>query len=241
MKFRAFIAALVLFSPFAYGQAKTQQKKSADPDRLGLTCKEILAMSSSEWIAKLVAMNDSIVDGNLRGIRVYGDCYDERTAHLANALVEKHKGPPPAARKTFAAFDQALKDFTALALESTKPPAVGVKEAYAGLYEKHFRYDFYVSFEQKAALATTAPPASPSVQQPAEKTAKELDPLTTAKNHFGELFGMLPDEKIHEVHAAFGKVLAATEGNNETKLAVYRYAIFVLEPPSAEPYSPPPF
>jgi len=52
---------------------------------------------------------------------------------------------------------------------------------------------------------------------------------------------MLPEEKIHEIHAAFGKVLAGTEGNNETKLAVYRYAIFVLEPPSAEPYSPPPF
>ncbi|HYA89679.1 MAG TPA: hypothetical protein VEF54_02525, partial [archaeon] len=78
-------------------------------------------------------------------------------------------------------------------------------------------------------------------EHPADKTAKELDPLTKAKNHFGELFGMLPDEKIHEVHAAFGKVLAATEENNETKLAVYRYAIFVLEPPSAQPYSPPPF
>jgi len=241
MKVPALMAAFLLISPAAYVQTKSTQEKTVDSDRLGFSCAQILAISSADWVVKFTKEKGSASDATFRAIAGYGSCYDGRTSHLAKALSEKHKGPSAAARKQFANFDQAVKDFTDLALASTNPPADSVKKAYAALYEKHFRYDFYLGFEQKAALATTAPPASPSGEHPADKTAKELDPLTKAKNHFGELFGMLPDEKIHEVHAAFGKVLAATEENNETKLAVYRYAIFVLEPPSAQPYSPPPF
>jgi hypothetical protein len=253
MKSRAFLAALLLISPAAHSQSKPPQKKLADPDRLGLTCVQILAMRSGDWVANFAKEKGSAPDSTIRALAAYGTCYDARTAQLARTLGAKAKGPSAAARKEIANLDQALKDFTDLALASTNPTADSVKRAYAALYEKHFRYDFYLGYEQKSATqrpaanidsapAALAPQqASPALPPPADKSAARLDPLTKAKNHFGGLFGMLPEEKIHEVHAAFGKVLAATEGNNETKLAVYRYAIFVLEPPSAQPYSPPPF
>lgn len=257
MKLLAAFLSCALAAPVASPQAKPAAKPfpaaSATADRLGLTCAQILAMSSPDWVDKFTKAKGAASDATVHAITAYGTCYDARTSRLASTLNAKPKGPPPAARKEFASFDQALKDFTALALASTNPPGDSVKTAYAALYEKHFRYDFYLGFQEKAATprmpekAKAAPPAAASQQaatppQPTpEKTATELDPLTKAKNHFGELFGMLPDDKIHQVHAAFGKVLASTAGSNETNLAIYRYAIFVLEPPSAQPFSPPPF
>jgi hypothetical protein len=68
-----------------------------------------------------------------------------------------------------------------------------------------------------------------------------MDEVTKAKNRFGELLGALPDEKLHELHAAFGRVLGLHEVDAATRLAVYRYAVFLLEPSSKEGSYPPPF
>ena len=43
---------------------------------------------------------------------------------------------------------------------------------------------------------------------------------------------------MHELHRAFGEVIGPHHISEATRLAVYRYAIFILEPPSATPFSP---
>jgi len=242
---------------FVLGHAEAQSKpqpgqQKPDPDRLGMTCAQILQMTSSDWIAKVTEIDDSIVDGQLRGIRVYGDCYDERTSRLAASLAKTGKGPRADALKDFQRFEAALKDFTAKAQEAA--PGDGMlKPAYAALYEKQFRYAFYQSYEPKpaspipgantpaAAQKKAAPSASAITSAPPARQSSDTNDVTRAKNRFGKLLGALPEDKLHEVHAAFGEILGPHPVNGVTQLAVYRYAIFLLEPSSAKPFSPPPF
>jgi hypothetical protein len=256
---------LLILSPSAFPQSQSQQKQ--DPDRLGMTCAQILQMSSSDWIAKFTGTDDSVVDGQLRGIRVYGACYDARTDRLAASLAKTGKGPLMGARGDFQDFEKSIQDFTAKALAAMDPPAGPVKSAYAALYEKQFRYAFYQQYAQKSAkpagapdkaaphsstppTAPKAPGAAPS--NPAPETApSEMDDMNKAKNRFGELLGLLPDDKRHDLHAAFGEILGLHSASNATQLAVYRYAIFILEPSPgsssralkapAKPFAPPPF
>jgi len=258
------------FPSQSHSHAKT------DPDRLGMTCAQILQMASSDWVAKFTAANSVSQDTQLRALRVYGECYDERTNHLAATLGRSGKGPLMGARGDFGDFENALKDFTAKALATSNPPADAVKTAYAGLYEKQFRYAFYQSYVDKSAKSSSRSSAggngatvetqtsttatsqagtaeSHSSSAPDTKSANSTDPLARAKNRFGELIGALPEDKIHEVHAAFEKVMVAHPIDTATELAVYRYAIFVLEPPPPasnsaaakhgppNPFSPPPF
>jgi len=278
-----------------------------------MTCAQILAISSSDWIAKSVAINDSIVDAKLRGIRSYGECYDARTDQLAAALARKGIGPKKAALSNLKDFQAALDTFTSKALTDEALPAQPVKAAYAALYAKQFRYEFYQSYDptyrsktQKSALPakkpnpspqqnTQAPPqqpvkpspspaadpatlppapapqkeplagvpqklpvpgeddpfAPPPVPVPSAAPAptpapekappKEADPFTKEKNHFGELLGQLPEDKVHEVHSAFGRLFGGNPVSEDLKFEVYQYAIFLLEKPSEEPFAPPPF
>src|SRR5277367_251668 len=257
---------------FARPQAQAQsQKRSSSqpayesPDQL--PCAKVLAMPSSDYIAQVVAIDDSNVDGQLRGIRRYGACYDTRTDALASALAKSGKGPLMGARADFRDFDAAVKAFTAKALAAEAPvaplpPVVPVKTAYAALYEKQFRYEFYKEYEAKtvktvkpappvaklpasATAPTTAPaPAAAGPAKPAtaeERARSDADPVTQAKNRFGKLLEVLPDDKMHELHRAFGDVIGPYQISEAIRLAVYRYAIFLLEPPSATPSSQPPF
>src|SRR5690348_11539006 len=110
----AIILALILTVFSGPVSAQSQQRSPAqqkpDGDRLGLTCAQILQMTSSEWITKIIAMDESTVDGNLRGIRVYGNCYDQRTDRLAASLAKTGKGPLMGARGNFRDFEQSLQN-----------------------------------------------------------------------------------------------------------------------------------
>ena len=264
---------------FAQPQAQGQSQKRSPPHSvyegpLELPCAKILAMPSSDYIAQIVAIDDSNVDGQLRGIRRYGACYDGRTDALAASLARRGKGPAKAARADFAAFESALKDFTAKAFADTPPQPVSQKAAYAGLYEKQFRYEFYKEYEAK--IVKTVKPAPSAVKPPApasstttsaaqpsaatgpatsnvtasaakgattaqERARSDADPVTLAKNRFGKLLEVLADDKMHELHRAFGDVIGPHQISEATRLAVYRYAIFLLGAPSATPPSEPPF
>ena len=125
-----------------------------------------------------------------------------------------------------------------------------MKKGYAALYNKHFRYVFYQSYEPKKSNPTASPankpaePASPLVAaQPANQPPQDsaVSEMTKAKNRFGELLDALPDDKLREIHKAFGKIFSGGPVSDEMKYEVYRYAIFCLEPSSAAPFSPPPF
>jgi hypothetical protein len=325
MKICPAIAAFLLLSFAAHAQQKQQalhkaQSPSATADRLGMTCAQILAMTSTGWIAKSVQAHAATGDGEVRGILVYGQCYDARTDQLAAALLRKGTGPKKTALANLKNFQQELQDFTAKTLADTTPPADPTKIAYANLYEKQFRHEFYEAFEQKtlkpatpsktprvsaakspetSSTATTSTPAGspdngsanssplpsapktpligvpdkstviPSSPPPPRTTAvgtgsttplvvsapspvpsgaeststptKEVDPFTKAKNHFGELLGLLPEDQMHEVHSAFGKLFSGNPVSEDLKIEVYTYAIFLLERPSDQKFAPPPF
>ena len=261
---------LVLFILVLPGLARAQSKPHPKPDadRLGMTCAQILKMSSMEWILYF-GQKTHLDAANypydiLLANAAYGKCYDARTDALAASLARSGKGPSKAARADFAEFEVALKDFAAKALADAAPPADEQKKAYAALYEKQFRYEFYQEYEAKTpnavrpsppATKSSAPPAAtapvhPDSPPPAasggfataeERARSDADPVTMAKNHFGKLLEALPDDQMHGLHQAFGEVIGPYSPSEEIRLAVYRYAIFVLESPSAVPFSPPPF
>jgi len=261
--------------PQPQAQQKTPQRiapaQSNQLDQLGMTCIQILQLSSTDWIAhfneaaseKPALPPTKSAAGNvtasapdkktLRAIAAYGKCYDARTDRLAAALAKSGKGPLMGARGNFRDFDQALQNFTKKALAESQPPADALKSAYAALYEKQFRYAFYQSYDQPtvkpapaAASATppspkTAPPPSLSADAPtttAPPAKKDVDPVTLAKNHFGELLADLPDDNMHDLHAAFGQILVLNSVGASMQLAIYRYAIFLLEPPATQPPAP---
>ena len=209
-------------------QQQASRNQSTPADRLGLSCAQLLQMPSSDWVTKFNAANGATPEATIRAVVAYGKCYDARTNRLAAALGKSGKGPLMGARGNFGDFERALKNFEAKALTATDPAADDVKKAYTALYEKQFRYAFYQQYEEKNF---NPPPLTPD----------ESDAFTKSKNHFGELLGLLPTDKIHELHAAFGDIFAGGGVPDATKVAVYRYAIFLLEPPSEPLYSPPPF
>ncbi len=229
---------------------------------MGMTCAQILEMTSSEWIAKVTSTADSPEDGQLRGINSYGKCYDERTDRLAASLARSRKGPSMRARRDFGDLMVALDDFTAKAVVDSQPPGDAMKEAYAALYEKEFRYEFYQSYELKTSASRhpkdATPPAPVPKTAPAANAADKKVPaapvseMTLAKNRFGELLDAMPPDKLREMHEAFGKVVELQPIASAQELAIYRYVIFVLEPSApqpgatgqatlAKPFSPAPF
>lgn len=251
------------------GQARPAARQTtshANADQLGLTCAQIVEMSSSDWVAKYTAEKGQGSAETIRAINTYAKCYDARTDQLAAKLGKSGKGPLMGARGNFQSMEQALKAFTAKALATAQPQADPVKAAYAALYEKQFRYELYQSYEPQqpsSAPSSTTPSSSQTVppnggddQKPGGSSIRsttgaatdkrdarknDIDPLTAAKNHFGELLGDLPDEQMHDLHQSFGEILGPNSAAPRMQLFVYRYAIFLLEPPGSTPFSPPPF
>ena len=91
------------------------------------------------------------------------------------------------ARGNFRDFEKALNDFSAKALAATDPPADELKKAYAALYEKQFRYSFYWNYVEHLSIGIFS--WSPG---------GIAGDMGKAKNHFGELLGLLPEDKMHE-------------------------------------------
>jgi hypothetical protein len=227
VKLLAVIVASLLLSPHAIASTQVPKTQAPNPDRLGLTCTQILQMTSTQWVTNFTAKKTGDTQSRLRAIAAYGKCYDARTDQLAAALAKGGTGPLMDANGDFRDFDQAVKSFMAKALTITDPPADELKSAYATLYEKQFRYDFLRTYSKKKS-------------QPSPLTAEELEETGNAKTQFGQELDSLPVDKMRELHAAFSKMFDAPI-TDAMKLQIYRFAIFVLEPPAAKPFSPPPF
>jgi hypothetical protein len=260
MKVRVIVSlVLSMWSAAVLAQTKAPKARAASPDRdqLGMACAQILAVSSTDWVSQFTEKAKDAATAQqkmLRAIAVYGKCYDARTDRLGASLFKSGGGPPMGARGTFRDFQQALDVFRAKALAVSDPPADAIKTANAQLYEKQFRYEFYQSYEKSPAakpvpaapaaapgVSSTFPSASPSSPASANSAPGAANPVTQAKNHFGELLDALPEDKEHQLHAAFGDIVGRSQMSEATRLEIYRYAIFLLEPPSATPFSLPPF
>jgi hypothetical protein len=231
MKTSAAIAALLFLTHGSWAQTKPSRKQptsaSAAADRVGLTCARILEMSSTDWVAQFNKEKDPSPEGTARAIATYGKCYDTRADALAATVAKRGAAPSKNARADFLGFESALKEFISKAVADAQPAPDTTKIAYINLYEKQFRYEFYRAYAEK----NLNPPLAPI----------EEDQFGKAKNRFGELLGLLPEDKAHEVHEAFGEIVGTHEISLPMKLALYRFAIFVLEPSSETPFSPPPF
>lgn len=219
-----------------------------------MTCAQVLKMSSTEWITFFGETKKTDPSSTtVRAAAAYGRCYQARTDELARALARSGKGPPKAAHADFDAFEAALRSFTAKALVDAEPPANVEKQALATLYEDQFRYEFYQHYQAKSVnrpnAAKTPHPSSPPTRNATPASASpspaspagSADEMTGAKNRFGELLGALPDDKLHELHGAFGEVLGLHTLDEAMRFAVYRYAIFLLEPSGGDSSYPPPF
>jgi hypothetical protein len=235
----------------------------AGHDQPGMTCAQILGMSSADWVAQSSEKAPdarSAEQKKVQAIAAYGKCYDARTDRLGASLGKSAKGPSMGARGNFRDLQKALEAFTSKALAASEPPADAVKTAYARLYEMQFRYGFYHGYERnspKSPAADTAGlngksnsaeavPAKSASSAPvtvssASAAPGDANPVSLAKNHFGEILNSLPEDKRHELHAAFGDIVSRSEIGEETRLAIYRYAIFLFESSSDRPFSPAPF
>lgn len=230
MKMIFVVLISVCLTPSTTAQTKTARPNPGD-DRLGLTCAQILQKSSQQWVLYFNQKSGHAAGeaaGTLSAIAAYSKCYDARTSHLAAILGSSRKGPLMGARGNFGDFQKALDDLTVKALAASNKQPDTPEAAYAALYQKQFRYEFYQKYTQKNPLARPL-------------TADESVELSKAKNRFGELLGLLPEDQAHIVHAAFSRIFVSGAVNDLTKLEVYRYAIFLLESPKDTPFSPPPF
>lgn len=232
MKIIYLLIVAQFLAPVAAAQSNAARPKPAGTDRLGFTCPQILQKTSQEWVADFNEKSSHAAGDSgtstIRAIAAYGKCYDARTNHLAAVLARTGKGPLMGARGNFGDFQNALDALTMKALAASNKQPGTPEAAYAALYEKQFRYQFYQSYTQKSE---TKRPLTP----------EESDEFSKAKNRFGELLGLLPEDQAHIVHAAFSEIFVTGAVNDVTKLEVYRYAIFLLESPKDTPFSPPPF
>lgn len=251
MKLLATIFLSVIFAPVNFAQANVAQNQRGNSERLGMTCAQVLVMTSNDWVAKFTAGKDPSRESTVLAIEAYGKCYDARTDRLAASLAKAGKGPLMGARGAFRDFDAALNNFSAQALGIAQPPVDVVKTAYDTLYQKQFRFSFYQSYEQKPlkqpeppardASATPADSAAPATNVQSPSAANVSDPMTLAKNRFGELLAALPEDERHDIHRAFGSIFEKNSIGEQWELEIYRYAIFILESSSNTPFSPPPF
>jgi hypothetical protein len=241
----------LLFASANFAQAKGAQDQRGNSERLGMTCAQVLAMSSTDWVAKFTATKGATPKSTVLAMEAYAKCYDARTDRLAASLAKAGKGPLMGARANFHDFEEALNNFTAKAFSVGQTPADAVKTACAALYEKQFRYSFYQSYQQKPpkepaptakdASAALADPAVPATNVQSPSAARITDPMSLAKNRFGEILAALADDERHQIHLAFGEIFEKNSIGEQWKLEIYRYAIFILESPKNTPFSRPPF
>jgi hypothetical protein len=233
MKLFSALLIVLMLTPPGFPQAKpAQTKASADADRLGLTCAQILQMTSTAWVVhfaeKTSAPNNAASLAAVRAMTAYGKCYEARTNQLAASLGKSGRGPLMGALGNFRDFQKALDDFTAKALAASNKAPGTPEAAYAALYEKQFRYEFYQRYELR-------------LSENRALTAEESAEYSKAKNHFGEFLGLLPEDQAHIIHGAFSQIFDGGPVSDVTKLEIYRFAISVLESPKDKPFSSPPF
>jgi hypothetical protein len=265
------VVPLGAVSAYAQAPSPPHTASRPDADRLGLSCAQILKMTPSDWIdyygKKTGPLAADRTHDILNANAAYGRCYDARTDALAASLAGSGKGPGKAARAEFASFEAALKEFETTALADTHPAGASGRKSYADLYEKQFRYEFFQEYQVKATKTANAPapPAKPGASAPAatsgasagarpggasssshdpsaeERTRSDADPVTQAKNRFGKILEALPDDQMHEIHRAFSEVIGPYSISEPMRLAVYHYAIYILQPEGAAAAEPPPF
>jgi hypothetical protein len=126
-------------------------------------------------------------------------------------------------------MQSTLQKFTTLALAASASGGTydRISTAYATLYQKQFRYQFYMGYMHlNQELLAVADP----------------DQLNRAKERLGELISRQTGKQGENLQDAFDQFrTAAVEGCGIPALNVYDYAITILQSPADPPFSKPPF
>src|ERR1700675_1453876 len=154
MKLLCVLLISLMLAPAGFPQAKPAQTKVSDPDRLGLTCTQVLQMTSTAGVAHFAEKagtpnNAAAQPAAVRAITAYGKCYEARTNQLAASLGKSGRSPLMGALGNFRDFQKALDDFTTKALAVSDKQPGSQEAAYVALYGKQFRYEFYQRYEQR--------------------------------------------------------------------------------------------
>jgi hypothetical protein len=175
-------------------------------------------------------------------------------AFTSNALAATD--PPADAVKTAYAqlYEKQFRYAFYQGYEAAKPPGTTAKSAAssaashsaaastAGARSSNDSASGAAASSNPAGVSAPSTAPTPAAAAASEANAPgDANPITSAKNHFGELLDALPEDKEHQLHAAFGEIVGRSQISETMRLAIYRYVIFLLEPPSATPFSPPPF
>jgi hypothetical protein len=131
MKLFSIVLFLLAATAGDFHAQHTTQKQTVASDQLGMTCSQILQMTSTEWVARFNGKTNLAKSANsgatdpasetskpnsetpdaqttLRAIAAYGKCYDARTDRLAASLGKSGKGPLMGVRGNFRDFEGAL-------------------------------------------------------------------------------------------------------------------------------------
>jgi hypothetical protein len=211
-----------------FGACSTWAEKGAPevPPNL-MPCNEVLKFPSLEFVKKYTQVHGQNTLETTNAIYQYSNCYDQALDSLRDKLNQQGSGPLMGATGQFRDFEMALNKFTTTALDlcSPEPSLKRVSDAYATLYQKQFRHQFYEHYLPKSHVS----PANPQA-------------ISAAKAKVDSLINHLPPQQAPPVRAAFDAYYqAAVTGLALSPLPVYQYAIMLMQSPAEKPYSVPPF
>lgn len=112
-------------------------------------CKVVLDSTAEQWIEQYTQKNGNNTLAKVKAILRYEHCFNEALKTRKVVLDRSGKGPLMGAMGNYRDFQNALKDFTHIAIRACGQSGdrVRIQRAYAYLYQLRFQDLFYRQFE----------------------------------------------------------------------------------------------
>ena len=188
-------------------------------DATGPDCQKILIQKATAWVNSYSAkLGGSTLDIR-KAIGIYGNCFDQRTARLYQQLIKSGHSPLMGAVGNLRDLEQAVAAFTKEALAATAGGGSydTLSSAYAFLYQKQFKYDFYKTYQAQAPAATDNKADLTAAQQFLQENLKPFSALQRKK-----LLALFKDFRVNLVM-----------GIGLPEILAYNYANRLLQSPAS--------
>ena len=188
-------------------------------------CSTMLKQSAHTW-ANQKSSTPDIEDA----IAQYGNCVDQDTQQLYTKMLKTGNYPLMGANGDFQDFSTALNNFTDLALKANTTSGTydRIQYAYAKLYQKQFKLLFYADY-----INNTKDPLILRLKKNPQPNLKELNA------YFNQILLNYPPAKRKALLTAFTQMTTQSMFGEMHQPYIYRYAIFILEPPSGKVFPEP--
>lgn len=223
--FKWILGPLLLCASFS---AWAEDQASVLPPNM-MACLDVVKMSSGDFIKKYTQVHGDNPSETVKAIYQYGNCYDQALAAERDQLEKDGRGPLMGAVASFVDFERALDNFVATAQGfcSPTPEVKRLSEAYATLYQKHFRHLFYQQYRSEGKRRLSA---------------IESQNTTVAKAALDRIINKLPPSQAAPARTAFDAYFKASVTDiGLPAQPVYEYAIRLLQSPTEKPFSAAPF